>query len=131
MTKDKQTYNIPSDSQPAMASEPEVAYSSQSTQEHIILTIPKGVDAEPIKEKVNGYYAALLQEYVVEQEVKKNIEEWLFCTGMFSGPNLCWDNAPFRRLQSMDRITLQMIDKIREDYPDYTQRHIGWLKRKL
>ncbi|MBQ0075482.1 MAG: hypothetical protein KBT34_14980, partial [Prevotella sp.] len=33
--------------------------------------------------------------------------------------------------QSMDRITLQMIDKIREDYPDYTQRHIGWLKRKL
>lgn len=131
MAKDNKKYSIPTDTQPAMASESMATYTSLPAQEHIILTIPQGVDAAPIREKVNTFFDSLLHECIVEQEFRSNLDKWLYCTGMYSGPNLCWDNEPFRRLESMGRITLPMIDKVRNDYPDYTQRHIGWLRRKL
>lgn len=131
MATDNKIYSIPIDSQPAMVGESVATYSAQPSPEQIVLTIPHGIEAEPLRKKVNAYYHAVLHEYAIEQEVKNNLEEWLLCTGMYSGPNLCWDNAPFRRLQSMDRFALSLIDKVRDNFPDYTQRHIGWLIRKL
>lgn len=131
MAKDNKKYTIDDDSQSMMVGEPAAVYASRSEQNRIVLTVPEGIDAEPLREKVNAYYHAILHEYIVEQEFRKNLDNWLYCTGMYSGPNLCWDNAPFRSLESMGSIALPMIDRIRVDYPDYTQRHIGWLRRKL
>lgn len=131
VTEKKRYADVDDDSQPTMASEPVANYAPSTASNRIVLNIPEGIDAEPLREKVNAYYEALLQECVVEQEFKKNLDNWLFCTGMYSGPNLCWDNEPFRRIESMGQIVLPMIDRARNNYPDYTRRHLGWLKRKL
>ncbi|MBQ0143224.1 MAG: hypothetical protein KBT06_10615 [Prevotellaceae bacterium] len=131
VTEKKRYADVDDDSQPTMASEPVANYAPSTASNRIVLNIPEGIDAEPLREKVNAYYETLLQECVVEQEFKKNLDNWLFCTGMYSGPNLCWDNEPFRRIESMGQIVLPMIDRARNNYPDYTRRHLGWLKRKL
>lgn len=131
VTEKKRYADVDDDSQPTMASEPVANYAPSTASNRIVLNIPEGIDAEPLREKVNAYYETLLQECVVEQEFKRNLDNWLFCTGMYSGPNLCWDNEPFRRIESMGQIVLPMIDRARNNYPDYTRRHLGWLKRKL
>lgn len=131
MATEKMKYTYSNDSQPTIASEPVADYAPSLTSNRIVLNIPEGIDAEPLREKVNAYYEALLQECVVEQEFRRNLDNWLFCTGMYSGPNLCWDNEPFRRIASMRHLALPIVDKVCKEYPDYTQRHLGWLRRKL
>lgn len=131
MAKDKKTYSIPTDSQTAMASEPVIACNSVSAQNQIVLTIPEGIEAEPLREKVNAYYDVLLKDVLREQIFRDTLDKWLDHTGVYSGPNLCWDNAPFRQIQSMGQGALEMIDRASDSLPEYTHRHLGWLKEKL
>lgn len=119
------------DSQATIASEPVADCTPSTAPNRIVLNIPEGIDSEPLREKVNAYYEMLLQECIAEQEFRQNLDNWLFCTGMYSGPNLCWDNEPFRRIESMGQMALSMMDRICDNYPDYTHRHLGWLRRKL
>ena len=131
MAKGKDTYTLPTDSQTTMASEPVVAYASQSLQEHIVLTVPRGLDAEPLRQKVNAYYETLLKDVMREQMLRNALDKWLDHTGFYSGPNLCWDNEYFHQIQSMGAEVLSMVDEAFVSYPEYTHRHLGWLKRKL
>lgn len=131
MEEQDKTYKLPTDSQPAMVGETAVAYAEQSSQGHIILTIPQGVDAEPLREKVKTYYDALLKDVLQEQLFRNTLEKWLEHTGVYSGPNLCWDNEPFRQIQSMGAGVITMIDRASRNLPEYTHRHLGWLKSKL
>lgn len=131
MATDDKTYTYPADTEPAMACEDVATYTAQQSHEQIILTVPHGMDAEPLRKKVNAYYDAILHDYTVEQKFRKTLDNWLFCTAMYSGPNLCWDNEPFRQIESMGRTALSMIEKVMDSYPDSSHRHLGWLRRKL
>lgn len=125
---DENTYNLPlDDAQNAMLNEPMAAYSATTSQNHIVITVPQGVNAEPLRQKIK----ILLQETLLEQKCQEALKEWLDCTCMYSGPNLCWDNEPFRQIQSMGPQIIPLIDKAIDQYPDYTHRHLRWLKRKL
>lgn len=124
-------YELSEDSQSAMVGEPAVLYASSPAQESIVLSIPYGVDADSLRRKVNAYYDEILQEIVVERNVKELVMQWLNRAGLYSGPGLCWDNEPFRRLQEMSEQVLLMFDRIIEGAPDYAHRHLGWLKEKL
>lgn len=118
MATDKKTYSIPQDdSQVAMASEPLAVYKAQPVQEHIVLTVPKGVDADAVRTKVNTYYTTLLQNMVLEQEFNYHYDMWIKETGPLSSPFAIADNEHFRSIVKMGKpIVPLIVEKMKNDY---------------
>lgn len=104
----KYTY-INNDSHPTIASEPVANYAPSSTPNRIVLNIPEGIDAEPLREKVNAYYEILLQECIVEQEFEYHYNKWVFETGPLSNPYAIADNEHFRNIVKMGKTAVPFI----------------------
>lgn len=116
MATDNKKYDIPADSQPAMASEPAATYSSMPAQEQIVLTIPHGIEAEPLREKVNAYYNNLVQECIIKQQFDCQYHEWIMETGPLSNPYAIADNDHFRAIVNMGKSAVPFIlQKMKED----------------
>lgn len=97
--------------------------------EQIVLTIPKEMDADTIREKVDVFYSQLLAEQQEEQNFYRLFEVWWEKTCIYSGPGLCYKNDEFRKMHQMGTKTLRWIDKLKDTTPDYMSRHIEWLRR--
>lgn len=116
MAKDKKTYSIPTDSQTVMASEPVVAYNSMSAPNQIVLTIPEGIEAEPLREKVNAYYETLLHESILEQRFNYHYDRWILDTGPLSSIHAIIDNEHFRQIVKMGKPAVPyIVEKMKTD----------------
>lgn len=122
-------YNLPNDSCAAMASEPIGTYTGGNQQ--IVLTIPKGTDANLVRCRVTAFYTELLNDLAEEQKFNGLFESWWNKTCIYSGANLCYDNEEFQQMCNMGKKALKWIDKIQGTSPDYMQRHINWLKKGI
>ncbi len=118
MAKDNKKYSLPTDTQPAMACESMATYTSMPAQEHIILTIPQGVDAAPIREKVNTFYESLLHECVVEQEFNYHYNKWILETGPLSSPYAIANNEHFCEIVKMGKsVVPYIVENMKTDNP--------------
>lgn len=97
--------------------------------EQIVLSIPKNMDADIIREKVDVFYSQLLAELNDEQKFYRLFKEWWEKTCLYSGPGLCYKNDEFCKIHQMGAKTLRWIDELKKTAPDYMGRHIEWLKR--
>lgn len=116
VTEKKRYADVDDDSQPTIASEPVANYAPSTASNRIVLNIPEGIDAEPLREKVNAYYETLLQECVVEQEFKYHYKNWVFETGPLSNPYAIADNEHFRAIVRMGKAVVPFIvEKMKTD----------------
>lgn len=110
------TYSIPQDSQPAMVGESVATYSAQPSPEQIVLTIPHGIEAEPLREKVNAYYDKLVHDCIIEQQFNCHYHEWIMETGPLSNPHAIADNDHFRAIVKMGKSAVPFIlQRMKED----------------
>lgn len=115
MATEKYTY-INKDSQPIIASEPVVDYAPSTTPNRIVLNIPEGIDAEPLREKVNAYYETLLQECIVEQEFEYHYKNWILETGPLSNTYAIAGNEHFCEIVKMGKKVVPFIvEKMKTD----------------
>lgn len=118
MAKDNKKYTIDDDSQSMMVGEPAAVYASRAEQNHIVLTVPEGIDAEPLREKVNAYYKTLLHESLLEQKFNYHYNRWIFETGPLSNPYAIADNEHFKEIVKMGKVVAPyIVDKMKTDNP--------------
>ena len=118
MAKDKKKYTLDDDSQPMVVGESAAVYASRSEQNHIVLTVPEGIDAEPLREKVNAYYKTILHESLLEQKFNYHYNKWIFDTGPLSNPYAIADNEHFKEIVKMGKVVVPYIlDKMKTDNP--------------
>lgn len=125
---DKPTkYTLPDDSAAGIVAETLGTYNVSNRQ--IVLTIPQDTDADVVRDRVDQFYAQLLDDMAEEQKFYKLFKEWWENTCIYSGPGLCYKNSAFREICQMGKKTLPWMDKLQSSSPIYMSRHIDWLRK--
>lgn len=57
-------------------------------------------------------------------------EKWWNETCMYSGINLCMNNT-FKQIVALGKSVVPYIDDMIGKMPEYSHRHLGWLKREI
>lgn len=58
-------------------------------------------------------------------------DNWWKETCMYSGANLCYANENYKKMKSMGKSILPLIEEKERTVPEVMLRHVSWLKRGI